>query len=267
MSPSAAVTGPVTVPPALRKSAPCAVARASAASSRPFSNQRIACPVASLYSNSIAGTSVLNARIAPGCDDVARLQAGYGYRCGARARHHVQHEPVYIRRRIVEGKVYDWLVTMADEIDAIAAGRVALPKPRKSPDLTKQRKRLENAISRATKGLDRATEGFSAGDIPRDSYIRTRDKFTKQRDEAQAELAELPKPDAQPVSPVPHLETVRGLIKEWDTISVKSKRVTLAELVRRVEIFPEDGVAVVPVWAPPDPPQPLKQSTARRAMA
>lgn len=191
---------------------------------------------------------------------------GYGYRCGARARHHVQHEPVYIRRRIVEDRVYDWLVDIAAEIDAIAAGRIALPKPKKQPDVEKKRKRLEQTIERATRGLDRATEAYSLGDVPRDSYVRTRDKFTRERDEAQAELDALPRPDAEPASPVPYRETVRGLLKEWNTISVKSKRVTLAELVRRVEIFPDDGVEVVPVWAPADPPAAPKKSAARRSL-
>ncbi|WP_125262358.1 recombinase family protein [Streptomyces alboflavus] len=208
-----------------------------------------------------------NKRTSAGQIHSCKGDPGYGYRCGARTRHHVQHEPVYIRRRIVEDAVLDWLVDKAAEIDAIAAGRVALPKPRKSPGAAQKRKRLEQEISKATKAIDRATEAYSLGHVPLDSYTRTRDKFTRQRDEAQAELDELPKLDAEPVSPVPHLETVRGLIKEWDTISVKSKRVTLAELVRRVEIFPDDRVEVVAVWDPPDPPREEKKSAARRAMA
>ncbi|MGJ5895108.1 recombinase family protein [Streptomyces niveiscabiei] len=194
-----------------------------------------------------------------------RKNSGYAYRCDARSRHHVQHEPVYIRRRIVEDEVRKWLVEIAAEIDGIAAGRIVLPKPEPKPDLEKKRKRLEKEIARATKGLDGATEAYTLGDVPRDSYIRIRDKFIKERDEVQAVLDALPKLEAEPPSPVPYKETVKGLLKEWDTISVASKRVTLAEVVRRVEIFPNDEVVVVPVWAPADRPI-AKKSAARRAM-
>ena len=82
---------------------------------------------------------------------------------------------------------------------------------------------------------------------------------------AQSALDELPGKPAEPINPVIYRETVHGLIAEWNTISVAAKRRTLADVVRRVEIFPNDGVEVVPVWAPDDPPQIKRPRAARRA--
>lgn len=182
-------------------------------------------------------------------------ERGKAYRCHARSRRAVEHDAVWVRRTVVEDAVLDWLVGLRQEIDDIAAGRVAVPQPRREPDMDKQRQRLGREVEKAVAAIDRAFEAYTLGDVPRDSYLRTREKHEKRRDEAQRQLDGLPKADEEPASPVPHRETVAGLIAEWDTISVHSKRVLLGRVVRRVEIRPSDGVAVVPVWAPADPPQ------------
>lgn len=184
-----------------------------------------------------------------------RKERGTAYRCNARARRAVDHEAVWVRRVVVEDAVLDWLVGLRREIDDIVAGRVAVPQPRREPDLDKQRKKLERDVEKAVAAIDRAFEAYTLGDVQRDSYLRTRAKHEKSRDEAQRQLDELPKPDEAPASPVPHRETVVGLIAEWDTISVPSKRVLLGRVIRRVEIRPGDDVAVVPVWASSDPPR------------
>lgn len=188
---------------------------------------------------------------------------GYGYRCGARARHAIEHEPMYIRRYIVEDAVHAWLVDLRHEIDEIAAGRIAIPAPRAEPDIEKKRKQLTKEVSKATKAIDKATEAYSLGDIPRDSYLRTRDRLVKRQNEAQQELDALPAKPVAPISPVTFRQTVRGLLAEWNTISVASKRRMLGEVVRRVEMHPDDVVEVIPVWAPPDP-EPLKKPRASR---
>lgn len=176
---------------------------------------------------------------------------GYAYRCGPKARGLVDHEPVWVRRSLVEDEVLGWLHRVRDEIDAIVSGRIVLPRPEPKPDLKKKREGLEREIAKLSSALDRATLGHSLGDIPRDSYLRTKDKLTADRDAMQGELDALgPEKPAEPPSPVLHRETVAGLIEEWDTISVGSKRVMLASVMRRVEIWPGDRVEVVPVWAP-----------------
>lgn len=184
-----------------------------------------------------------------------RTERGKAYRCHARARRAVEHDAVWVRRVVVEDAVLAWLVGLRREIDDIAAGKVALPEPRREPDVDKQRAKLEREIATASVAIDRAFEAYTLGDVPRDSYLRTREKHEKRRDEAQQKLNELPKPGEHPSSPVPHRETVVGLIAEWDTISVHSKRVLLGRVIRRVEIRPGDGVAVVPLWAPADEPK------------
>lgn len=187
----------------------------------------------------------------------SRGRTGYAYRCGPRARGLVKHESVWVRRVLVEGKVREWLDDVRDEIDGIVSGRIVLPQPEIKPNVAKKRKQLERQLAKLQGALDRATTGFSMGDIPRDSYLRTRDKLNADIATAQEELAALgPEEPAEVPSPVPHRETVLGLIAEWNTISVTSKRQMLAELIRRVEVWPDDRVVVVPVWAPADQPAP-----------
>jgi site-specific DNA recombinase len=183
-----------------------------------------------------------------------RKERGKAYRCNARARGAVEHDAVWVRRAFVEAEVLAWLVGLRQEIDDIVAGRVAVPQQRREPDLEKQRKKLEREIEKAAGAIDRAFEAYTLGDVPRDSYLRTREKHEQRRDEAQSELDGLPRRDAEPSSPVPHRETVVGLIAEWDTISVPSKRVLLGRVIRRVEIRPGSEVEVVPVWAAADEP-------------
>jgi DNA invertase Pin-like site-specific DNA recombinase len=183
----------------------------------------------------------------------SRGKRGFAYRCGPRSRGLVKHEPLWIHRALVERRVFEWLHDVRDEIDAIVSGRIVLPKPEIKPDTAKKRKRLEREIGKLQGALDRASTGYSMGDIPRDSYLRTRDKLTADIETKQKELDALgPEQPAEVPSPVPHRETVLGLIAEWDTISVAAKRLMLSELIRRVELWPDDRVVVVPVWAPTD---------------
>ncbi|MBC2864428.1 recombinase family protein [Streptomyces mexicanus] len=210
-------------------------------------------PLAGLVRCGLCGSAAMNHQ--------TRRERGYAYRCGARARRKVQHDAVWVRRTVVEGRVLEWLVDLRKEIDDIVAGKIAVPKPRREPDFDKKRKKLQREIEKATAAMQRAFEAYTLGDVSRDVYLSTRAKHEDRRNEAQRQLDELPSPDKEPPSPVPHRETVIGLLAEWDTISVHSKRVTLGRLIRRVEIRPDDDVTVVPVWAPADPP--LKKGPGR----
>jgi site-specific DNA recombinase len=174
----------------------------------------------------------------------------YAYNCGAKARHSVTHDTVWIRRAVVEARVFEWLSEVREEIDAIAAGAVVLPAPRAVPDLDGQRVALETQLSKVSVALDRATKGHVLGDIPRETYLRTRDSLVAETAELKRKLDALPKADAAPMSPEPFRDVVRGLLEEWETISVQSKRTLIASLIRRVEICAQKQVRVVPVWAP-----------------
>ncbi len=185
-------------------------------------------------------------------NDNLRGKPCYAYQCGARARHTVVHGIVWIRRAVVEAKVRDWLLEVRDEIDALAAGKVVLPTPRQAPDTTAARQALEAQLGKLAAAIDRATTGHVLGDIPRDTYLRTRDALTADRVEVQRKLDALPKAEAPEEGPAPFRDVVRGLLEEWDTISVMSKRILLASVIRRVDICLEKEVRVVPVWAPVD---------------
>ncbi|WP_327725776.1 recombinase family protein [Streptomyces europaeiscabiei] len=186
------------------------------------------------------------------------------YRCGMNHRGHVKHGTVRVRRDRVERAVQEWLQRVQDEIDAIVGGRVVVPQPRTEPSIDAKRTRLQADISKYTGALERATEAYALGDIPREAYLTTRDKLTAQHDEAQRELDALgPAELSVPTSPVPHRETIAGLLAEWDTIGVASKRFLLARLIRRVELGLDHSLDVVPTWAPADEPLPAVRASSR----
>ncbi|GAA3374643.1 recombinase family protein [Streptomyces racemochromogenes] len=185
-------------------------------------------------------------------NDKVRENSCYAYQCGARARHAIEHETVWIRRSVVEARVHEWLVGVRDEIDAIAAGTVVVPTPRRAPDTGAGRAVLEAQLGKLAAAIDRATTGHVMGDIPRDSYLRTRDALATERAEVQRKLDALPKESTESAGPAPFRDVVQGLIDEWDTLNVAAKRVILASLIRRVEICPQKTVRVVPAWAPAD---------------
>ncbi|MEW1866987.1 recombinase family protein [Streptomyces caelestis] len=186
------------------------------------------------------------------------------YVCGAKRRGLVDHERVRARRSLVEKEVHKWLHDVRDEIDAIAAGRVVLPQQRiDQGDAEHKRKRLTAEIEKLTRALDRAAEAYALGDMPRDTFLRTRDKLTADRDARQREFDALPDPEQELASPMPHREVVAGLLAEWDTISVQSKRVMLASMVRRIEVGVDRAVHVVPKWAPPEESLPVVKGSRR----
>ncbi|MCX4615754.1 recombinase family protein [Streptomyces mirabilis] len=201
-------------------------------------------PLAGLVRCGLCGSS--------GAIHQTRTERGKAYRCHARARRAVEHEAVWVRRAVVEGEVLAWLVDLRQEIDGIVAGTVAVPQQRREPDVDKLRAKLQRDVERATGAIDKAFNAYTLGDVDRDTYLRTRATHEQTRNEAQQQLDELPAPGEEPASPVPHREVVVGLIAEWDTISVQSKRVMLGRVIRRVEVRPGDDVKVVPVWAPAD---------------
>ncbi|MGW2708644.1 recombinase family protein [Streptomyces sp. NPDC001356] len=173
-----------------------------------------------------------------------------GYRCLARARAAVKHESVWHTRSVLEDRVHEWLLDVRAEIDAIAAGHVVEPTPQREPDRELIRARLQKDVERAAGAIERAFEAYTLGDVDRDTYMRTRAKHQATRDAAQQQLDELGQEDERPTSPLPFRETVAGLIEEWHTISVTSKRVLLGTLIARIELRPAGEYRIVPVWSP-----------------
>ncbi|MDV6290272.1 recombinase family protein [Streptomyces sp. UP1A-1] len=177
-----------------------------------------------------------------------RQGPGTAYRCQVRSRRGVDHDPVWFPRTELEGHVYEWLLEVRDEIDAIAAGRVVTPPKPKGPDPESVRKRLTKEIERCTAAIDRAFDAYTLGDADRETYLRARAKHEKTRAKAQEELDALLQQDTRPTDPTPFRETILGLIDEWDTISVASKRVLLARLIARVQVWQGRRYEIIPVW-------------------
>ncbi|MEV8124057.1 recombinase family protein [Streptomyces sp. NPDC085944] len=180
---------------------------------------------------------------------VGRQGPGTAYRCQVRTRRGVDHDPVWFRRAELEDRVYEWLLDVRTEIDAIAAGRVVTPPKRQGPDPESVRKRLTKEIERTTAAIDRAFDAYTLGDADRDTYLRARTKHEKARAKAQEELDTLLQEDTRPTDPMPFRETVLGLIEEWDTISVASKRVLLSRLIVRVQVWQGRRYEIIPVWS------------------
>jgi hypothetical protein len=151
---------------------------------------------------------------------------------------------------VVEEAVYQWLVKVSNEIDRHAVGKVvhSAPEPGQA-DTGQRRRKLIAEATRLTAALDLATEGYSLGDIPRDSYLRTRDKHQARRKEIDDELEALSRAEVRQIGPKAHREVVASLLEEWDTLPVPAKRDLLASVMRHVVVGP-GGVVPVPVWAP-----------------
>jgi DNA invertase Pin-like site-specific DNA recombinase len=188
------------------------------------------------------------------CGSKANVMSGHGepgraYRCNARSRKAIAHDAVWARRTRVEANVHEWLQDVQAEIDAIVAGRVVQPPRRKGPDPEAVRQRLMKEAERASAAIDRAFDAYTLGDVDRDTYLRTRAKHQARRDEAQRQLDELGQADTRPKDPMPFREVVAGLLAEWDTISVASKRLLLSRLIVRVHLMPGGEYEIIPVWS------------------
>ncbi|MDT0381369.1 recombinase family protein [Streptomyces sp. DSM 42041] len=175
---------------------------------------------------------------------------GYAYRCSGRAHHGNDCKGAYVRRSIVEKRVHEWLGEVADEIDAQSAGtEIQPPAPAVDPGI--ERARLAKEADKLQHALDSASEAYALGDIPRDSYLRTRDRLQQRMTGLEKQIEEAAADADRVRGPAPFTGVVQTLLSEWDTLAVSVKRDLLATLLARVEILSdEDGrrARPVPVW-------------------
>lgn len=181
---------------------------------------------------------------------------GYSYRCRAHAQQRVQHESIHVLRSVVEDAVYGWLLTVRQEIDDRAAGRIAIPEPRavQNHDTAAERNRLLREISKLSAALDRATKGHVMGDIPREAYLTTRDELAADRSAREAELKQLGPEKTEEATPAGHAEVITDLVAEWDLLPVASKRFMLATVIRRIDL----GRGTIDLFATWDPETPIR---------
>lgn len=176
---------------------------------------------------------------------------GYAYRCTGHTNRSADCPGFWIRRSVVEAEVYDWLIGLARDLDRRTVGTVVEPMPAAPPaaaNTTATRKRLTREAAKLTGALDNAAEAYAMGDIPRESYLRTRDKLTVKLRDIQKELDELTAETASEEGPATHYEVVEGLASDWRVLTVQTKRDLLAKLIRGIAIGP-NGVHVHPVWS------------------
>lgn len=174
---------------------------------------------------------------------------GYSYRCSGQSTRRTECPGIWMRRSVVEDEVYAWLLRLASDLDARTLGTVVEPAPPPVVDTSALRARLTRKAGKLSTALDKAARAYAMGDIPRDTYLRTRDDLTADLEHAQKELAELAEQAAADPGPETHREVVEGLVSDWRVITPQTKRDLLSTLVRYVTVGPE-GVHVWPVWEP-----------------
>jgi hypothetical protein len=157
-------------------------------------------------------------------------QPGYAFLCSAyKQGRHPTH--VSVTRRRAEAAVLEWLEDYAEEIEAEAA--TATPAQRPSDLARATRRRVE-----AKKALAKLAAGWASGAVPDDAYEDARLILVERL--AAAEAAE--RAAAQPAGPAP---LPVGLLEEWETLAVESRRAILVQYVEAVEVTPVPGAPSV----------------------
>lgn len=171
------------------------------------------------------------------------------YRCSGRSSRRTDCEGIWMKRAPVEAAVRAWVEDLRGELEARNRGDEVKPAKPKPDSRERSRAKLAAEVARLTAGLESAAEKYALGDIPREDYLRSRDRLQERRATTQADL------DALTVaSPGPGIEAFRDVIgaldEEWDVMLVARKRDLLASMIRSVTLLPgaEHPVVIEPVW-------------------
>jgi site-specific DNA recombinase len=174
---------------------------------------------------------------------------GYLYRC----RNEMQNQScrgIYIARTRVEAAVREWLIPIADEIDArattMSARNAALIRAKVDCD------RLAREINNLEASLTRLTVQLAQELIPESAYVAARNELQQQQVELTHQLAAA---QAETVAlGEAHGPLVTELLAGWDLLPNATVRDLLARLIRRVEVVRDENgksrvLQPVPVWA------------------
>lgn len=174
---------------------------------------------------------------------------GEAYRCSGRSTRRTTCEGIWVKRLPVEQDVRRWIEELSADLERRSKDIEVKPEVPKPNGIEHKRSKLAAEVARIAAGLESAAEKYAMGDIPREDYLRSRDRLQARRAEAQAGL------DALSVD----VETVRGpeafrdvigtLDEEWDVMLVSRKRDLLASLIRSVTVHPDGSVDVAAVWS------------------
>lgn len=153
------------------------------------------------------------------------------YWCKARVERGCDSSMVKIAA--VEAEVYGWLTEFVGDIDA--AAQTARAQKKKWDVAEGQAKGLRRQIGEQEKALTRLTVDRAKGLVPESAYTAARDEIQAVRDRLAGELDQVER-DVRPIRQVEPQEYA-GLVAEWPTIPVQSRRDALRRLISRVRVW------------------------------
>ncbi len=177
---------------------------------------------------------------------------------------------------MAEAALLDRLTEWADEIEAEAAALAAeqesadhvRPQHPAVPrsDTGRTQAQLQSRLAELATEQDRQTSLVSRGVIPEDSYVRERDRLTREQLAVTKELSALKnaQPEVESSDRAALVPVMRGLVSRWEITPVETRRNLLRELIHGVWAYPPgvgpDGEAFaayavpVPLWEPKPTP-------------
>lgn len=126
--------------------------------------------------------------------------------------------------------VLDVLAADAEAIEAEAGEHTIRSQKRQKGRVEE----IDAELAALTVKLDRLTEQYAEGDIPKESYKRVRDKNLARQGELTRERAEAAAP--RDMAPIDYVPVIRGLLAEWHTLPVAERNHALKKFLR-VEVF------------------------------
>lgn len=153
--------------------------------------------------------------------------------------HHRNHmvvcpSPGSIKLNAVDAVVTEFLGTVAAEINKRTVNK---PQRRIMRDNQKHVARLDASLARLTRQ-------YADGDIPRETYIATRDQIVTERDAAQHAADQSAWRMAAPVLPP-------DLLNEWETLDILGQREILRALITTITVYKsgiQPRVVITPTW-------------------
>lgn len=178
-----------------------------------------------------------------------RQGPGYLYRCTAHVN--ARNCPgVWITRTAAEQAVREWLRAEVADVDRRAATKTA--RAAAAAALRAERKALTRELAGWDAKLERARRFLIDETLTREEYLDERERLDARRREIAKRMDELGAEQGAMTGPM--LKVARGLLADWDVLSVKTRRDMLASMIRRVEVRPggrgHQLVRVRPLWEP-----------------
>lgn len=154
------------------------------------------------------------------------------YRCKSRSERGCDNGMVKIAD--VEAEVLTWLAQFVGDVDT--AARTARAQQERWDVAEGRAKSLRRQIGEQDRALTRLTVDRARDPdlVPEDAYKAARDEIQAVRDRLAGELEQVER-EVQPIRQVDPLE-YKGLVEEWPTIPVQSRRDALRRLISRVKV-------------------------------